>query len=62
MERPLVNEYVELFKKAHDISDQEWNCDGFYKPLKEVIESSADESLVQRISKLREWAIQKGKI
>lgn len=62
MERPLVNEYVELFKKSHGISDQEWNFDSFYKPLKEVIESSTDESLMQKISKLREWAIQKGKI
>ena len=60
MFRPLVNEYVELFKKAHSVSDKEWNCDSFYKPLKEAIESETDESLVQKISKLKEWMKAKG--
>lgn len=62
MDRQLVNEYMELFKKVYGISDQEWEVDSFYKPLKSAIENFTDEFLNEKISSIKKWAIKEGKI
>lgn len=62
MARVLVNEYMGLFKKVYGISDEEWDYDDFFKPLKNAIENSTDEFLKKKISRLKQWAAKEGRI